>query len=138
VLRVKRLLLAAALALASGACQSEAGSPEDAVRSLLEAINQMDPEKVHALLASDTREQLAKRAAMATEHTGGRRQLTGAEMLLLGLDQLQLELDSVEVLEQTDSRARVKLASKKHKTEEVLQLVKEDGRWLVRLVLSKE
>lgn len=121
--------------LSSVGCSSGDQTPEGAVRQLIQAVEELDADKAYALLAAETRKALAGRAAMATEHTGGRRQLKPAELLLLGLDQTQLEADSIEVLEQTEQRARVKLVNNKKKVKDELQLVKEDGRWRVRLDL---
>ena len=129
------LALAATLALSSGGCRDEDHSPEGAVRLLIQAVEELEAHKAYALLSSGTRKLLARRATLATEHTGGRRQLKPEELLLMGLDKIQLEADKIEVLEQTDQRARVKLVNSKKKVEEVLALVKEDGRWRVRLDL---
>jgi len=125
----------AALSLLAPACSDEDETPEGTARAFVRAVDYVEQEKLYKLLAPETQKKLAAQAEIASSHTGGRSQLKPAEMLLLGLAKSELALDSLEVLQQSEERARVKLINKKKQQSEILEMVKVKGRWRIVLKL---
>lgn len=128
------LALLALLALAG--CSADNASPAGAVKAFRAAMASLEADKAYALLAPATQKQLKSQAGKATLQTGGRHQLKPEEMLLLGLLQPKRKVDKVEVVEEGETRARVKLTSGgKGEHSEELELVKVQGGWRILLKL---
>ena len=129
------LFALAAMVLLTG-CSREDSTPQGTVKAFMTAVASVEAEKAYALLAPSTREALKSRAAVASRHTGGRKQLKPADMILLGLVQSLHEVSSVEVLSESDTEAKVRLTSgSKEPAVEELNLVKEENGWRILLKL---
>ncbi len=132
-----RRLALLGLLLGGAACAESDDTPVGAVRQLVQAVENLEAERVYALLAPQTQRQLAALVARANKQTGAGRRFGAQDMLLLGLGQPQLELSRVELQDQDEQRATVRLVNEKRKQQETLQLLRVKGRWRVALDFSR-
>ena len=137
-LTLASLLVILLLAAPLGGCSREDSTPQGAVKAFMTAVASIESAKAYALLAPSTRKALKVRAAEASRHTGGRKQLKPEDMILLGLVQSLHEVSSVEVISEAETEAKVRLTSggKKPVVEE-LTLEKEDGGWRILLKIPE-
>jgi len=130
------LLVSFLVSAALSGCSREDNTPQGAVKAFMTAVASIESGKAYALLAGVTREALKTRAAEASRHTGGRNQLKPEDMILLGLVQSIHEVSNVEVVSESETRAKVRLTGGgKKPTVEELTLVKEEGGWRILLKL---
>jgi hypothetical protein len=115
------LLLGGSLA----ACGGEGSGPEDAVRGALKAMEDLDGEKMASYFIEDVREELAE----------------GMEFAFALIDEVKIYNIETRVVSESGDRATVEMAfdgdvtvfgqTETEHTEDTVDLVKMDGKWLI-------
>jgi len=127
------LALALTLALAlMQACGGEAKTPEAAAKAFVEAAQRGNTAQLLPLLESAAANRLQTAAERASHHVGGRRTIVPHEMLQIADVDPMLRIARVEVVESSESTARVRLYGSQEQTAE-LSLVFEDDAWRVQI-----
>lgn len=123
--------VALVLGLVAGCERSEDASAQ-AARAFAAAIRRGDVRALVSLMDAEAVERLGAAAERAGDQVGGRRNIAPEEMLqVVGVDPT-FQLASVEVVEQTDTTARVRLRGADG-SEHILDLVLEGTQWKVRV-----
>lgn len=134
------LALCAALLILCACGQRREDAPEDALAQWVDAMNgsRADPatrRRAYELLARATRENLARRAAVASQLSG--REVKPWEMLAPGRFALRFAFDRQALRARIDGdRATVTARGPRAEVAEV-PLVREEGRWRVNLALPE-
>jgi len=118
------------VALCAG-CGSE--TPQiAAARAFVHALQRSDAETMQSLMASAGVETLKQNAVRAADQVGGRRAIEAHEMLEVVPKNMLFQVAKSELIEHDENTARVRLTGA-DETTHVLDLVKEEGAWKVRV-----
>ncbi len=131
------LAVAVAAAVSGRGCQQSEAGPEEAVRDFLEAAASIDRQRMFERLGPRTRTQLETSAREATDRSS--RRYGASEMIGVDsqIDVFELEgaRDFVEVKSESEDAATVEIRDRRGQRHRV-NLVREDGRWLIELVAA--
>lgn len=132
-------MLAGALALVAGAgCSATPTdrSPVGVAKRFVASVQARDTEAIFELLGPETRARLEKAAKRATQLGGGKPVRQAHEMLSpawRSRAEPNWTPKGFKLLSKTDTRARVEIRGEKKGQRAVLTLVREDGRWRIKL-----
>lgn len=118
--------------LALAGCSESEPEPVAAAKRFASAVRRGDVEALLPLLEHATLERLEQAAERASDQVGGRRSIEAQEMLQIVDVAPELQIAEAEVLESTDTNAKVQLTGASG-VQHVLHLVYEDGAWRVSI-----
>ena len=121
-----------ALLLGAPACSESEPEPVTTAKRFAAAVRRGDVEAALPLLERRVVERLEQSAQRASDQVGGRRNIEPREMLQIVDVAPELQVAEAEVLESTDSTARVQLTGASG-VQHVLSLVYEEGAWRVSI-----
>jgi len=119
------------------ACQQEL-SPEESLRSFLNAVSAGDTDTSWSLLSEQSRQALEARAKVTRTSIGGETKPEDfeAKTFLTGVGLLKTyQIDSIERSEQGTQEGRIVLILKAQKTVEEIEMIHQEGTWRVGLKL---
>jgi hypothetical protein len=118
--------------LGPAACQQRVTGPTEVAEAYARAVQRRDAKAVLELIDTTAAQRLAFAAERASDQVGGRRSIEPWEMLQIVQTDPLRQLASSEVLERSDTRARVRLTDNQARTYD-LDLVFESDTWHVRV-----
>lgn len=131
-LRLGLALLVLAPLASSFGCGAREATPDEVARRFVAAVRSRNSAAVIAQVDAATRKRLDQMAELATDRVGGRRVIEPVELLHVVEVDPTFDVDSAEVIERSETAARVKLTAPDGEIE-VVELVHEDEGWRVRL-----
>jgi hypothetical protein len=117
-------------------CGEDEPPPVQAARRFVHALQAGEVEKVLAMLDAEAVDYVTQAAERASNQVGGRRSVEPQEMLQVVEIDPHFQVKAAELVEGDDRRALVRLHGADDTTR-ALDLVNENGKWLVNLPLPR-
>jgi hypothetical protein len=124
------------LGVTSSGCGEDEPPPVQAARRFVHAVQGGEVDAVLAMLDAEARAYVEQAADRASDQVGGRRRVAPQEMLQVVDVDPHFQVKSAELVEGDERRALVRLHGADDTTR-ALDLVNENGTWLVNLPLPR-
>ena len=118
--------------LAAGACAPREGTPDSAYRAFARAVAEGDAERAWGLLSEDTQGWLDERARAVAATAPGVIAPSGRQLLLGSASRAVRPVSAAVVVRESRDRAVVEVEAEGG-AKATVELVREGGRWRVRL-----
>lgn len=120
--------------LGTAACNHGEPSPVDVARAIVTAINDGNAAEVYSYLDERSQKHLAQMANSANALSINCQHFQAKDLLVTGQIPPRYELRTIELVSVTPLEARVRLIGPHNEPSEFLTLIKQSGKWRIKLI----